>query len=713
MKENNKRIILVALCLMVIVSAALIFTKNDKLAIENEQWRIAYQKEDKHFNIEHKLDGCDYFKRIVYASVPEASYRLENGEERRLNSQQFKSLRYKTISTKDNFGKGRIHRFIFSKAENGDGVRMIQEFRLYEGQDFILTRLSIATKGKNILSSNYLAPIKCESQYELFNANVNNRMLKVPFDNDSFVRYHKFRLNRDMTSYEVAALFEGDSRRGIVLGSVEHNRWKSAISVDAEEDSRIKRLLVYSGASNHETRDVRPHGAPEGKEVASALFFIGDFADWRDGMECFAQANTKIQPARQTWTKGTPFGWQSWGVMADKNCFEVDKDVSDYFAQTLRPGGFVNDQGLNIISIDAWDNMSHEQKKVLTKICTDNGQIAGTYLSPFCLWWNEDMLHTHKVTEGSQYTGYDCVIKVNGQPMKLDGAYCLDPTHPGSKQMMSNDLKRIKAEGFKYVKVDFTSNGMVQADEYYNKNVKTAVEAYNEGFSHFIAEADKGEALFVALSIAPIFPYQYGNSRRIACDTWGKIGHSEYSMNAVACGWWTNQFYQYNDPDHLVLVGNDQVKESEAENRARITNGACSGMMLVSDNYSATHRPERGNAALSFERAKKILMNKDVNEMANIGKSFRPVFGYKEYNGQAEGAESCVMLQTEDHLYVAIINYREETMTESIPYERLGISQSDYKSVKELWSGEVQKPAPDALCFEVPGHDAHIYRFDK
>jgi alpha-galactosidase len=71
------------------------------------------------------------------------------------------------------------------------------------------------------------------------------------------------------------------------------------------------------------------------------------------------------------------------------------------------------------------------------------------------------------------------------------------------------------------------------------------------------------------------------------------------------------------------------------------------------------------------------------------------------------------MLQTEDHLYVAIINYREETMTESIPYERLGISQSDYKSIKELWSGEVQKPAPDALCFEVPGHDAHIYRFDK
>ena len=97
---------------------------------------------------------------------------------------------------------------------------------------------------------------------------------------------------------------------------------------------------------------------------------------------------------------------------------------------------------------------------------------------------------------------------------------------------------------------------MVQADSYYNKDVTTAVEAYNEGFSHFISEVDKGEPMFIALSIAPIFPYQYGNSRRIACDTWGKIGQSEYSLNSVSGGWWTNEFYQYNDPDHLVLVGN-------------------------------------------------------------------------------------------------------------------------------------------------------------
>ena len=153
--------------------------------------------------------------------------------------------------------------------------------------------------------------------------------------------------------------------------------------------------------------------------------------------------------------------------------------------------------------------------------------------------------------------------------------------------------------------MDFTSNGMVQADSYYNKDVTTAVEAYNEGFSHFISEVDKGEPMFIALSIAPIFPYQYGNSRRIACDTWGKIGQSEYSLNAVSGGWWTNEFYQYNDPDHLVLVGNDAEKETEGENRARITNGAVSGMVLVSDNYSLEDKSGRGDAKLSRERVPK------------------------------------------------------------------------------------------------------------
>ena len=56
--------------------------------------------------------------------------------------------------------------------------------------------------------------------------------------------------------------------------------------------------------------------------------FIGAFADWRNGMEEYARANTLVQPMRKTWKRGTPFGWQSWGVMSDRNGYDVDVAVS-------------------------------------------------------------------------------------------------------------------------------------------------------------------------------------------------------------------------------------------------------------------------------------------------------------------------------------------------------------------------------------------------
>lgn len=685
-----------------LMSAASLQAKD--IVVKKGAWRITYTETENRFNIDYK-DNMKGYVPVVRNSQPEAIYTQVGGKEYKVQSKDFSNMKYEKHKIETAFGKGTCHSFTFSNSTQKD-ISMTQNFYVYD-TDYILTDLSV--NSTSTISSNYLAPICTNGSYTVCVADEDNRMLKVPFDNDSFVRYHKYHLNGEMTSYEVGAIYEGKSRNGIVFGSVEHDHWKSAVTVNASGNNTINSLKVFSGVANEETRDIIPHGKIEGKSVRSALMYIGRHSDWRNGMEEYARANVKIQPGRTTWKGGTPFGWQSWGVMSTHNSFNVDVAVSDYFHDTLNPGGFCNDKGLNIMSIDAWDNLSHEQKIELCRHCERNNQIAGIYCSPFALWWNEDMLD-NKIDNESEYTGRDCVIKVNGQPYKLDGAYCLDPTHPGTKRMISRTLRDYKSEGFKYVKVDFTSNGMVQADSYYNKNVKTAVEAYNEGFSHFLDEADKGEPLFIALSIAPIFPYQYGNSRRIACDTWGKINQSEYSMNAVSGGWWTNEFYQYNDPDHLVLVGNDEEKETEGENRARVTNGAASGMLLVSDNYSLEDKSGCGNATLSRERAKKILMNPDVNEMGNIGRSFRPVFGYNTYNGGDGDAENCVMLRTDKYLYVAVINYKAETLNGEIAFERLGISKNDFSTVKELWSGKTVS-CSDKLTYSIDGKDAQIFRF--
>ena len=679
------------------------------VVIKSDGWRITYTDAGRRFDVE-RVEGRRESRTVFAGSVPEASYEFRDGRTRLVNAAMCMEADYRKRKVDDEFGRGVCHEFVFSRPGNGDEVTLQQNFYVYEGADYVLTDLAV--KGDASLRSNYLAPVAVSSSYDLYAPSETNRMLKVPFDNDSFVRYHKYPMDGDMVSYEVAALYEGEARAGVVFGSVEHDRWKSAVEVAASGNGRVERLKVFSGVSNQETRDELPHGKVRGPEVRSALMFIGAFDDWRDGMEEYARANTLVQPMRRTWTRGTPFGWQSWGVMADKNSFETDVAVAAYFRDVLHPGGFRNRQGVNVMSIDSWDNMSHEQRKAFSAIVKENGQVPGSYVTPFALWWNEDMLK-NRICEGSRYTGYDCVLKVNGRPAKLDGAYCLDPTHPGTKELISQEVRRKKDEGFEYLKVDFTSNGMVQADSYYNEEVTTAVEAYNEGFAHFIAEADKGTPMFIALSIAPMFPYQYGNSRRIACDTWGNIGQTEYSMNAVSGGWWTQEFYQYNDPDHLVLVGNDKVKETEGENRARFTNGAVAGMVLVSDNYSLEDKSGRGDARLSRERAPKILMNREVNEMADFGRSARPVFGYAEYNGKDDAAESFFLLDTEKYWYVSVINYTGEEMSGRVPLERLGIAPSAFGAVKELWTGSEVEVGAEGLPYAVPGKDARIYRFVK
>ena len=118
-------------------------------------------------------------------------------------------------------------------------------------------------------------------------------------------------------------------------------------------------------------------------------------------------------------------------------------------------------------------------------------------------------------------------------------------------------------------------------------------------------------------------------------------------MNAISGGWWTDLLYQYNDPDHLVMVGSGGWGSPKnctlGENRARFTSGAVTGMMMVADNFALNDDSGNGDAALSRARAQEIMMNKDINEMADLGRSFMPVYGHKEHNGNADAAETCFM----------------------------------------------------------------------
>ena len=684
---------------------------------------ISWSDQYKSFTIRgQQADGTT--RSIATRSKPKATYDNAQGVSRDyFTTDRYATMAYTTEAVADEFGQGTAHRFTFTDptADQEDRVTMQVSFFEYPSRPFVLTQLALISASGPI-RTNHLEAVSTTVQWRMMTQSENNRMLKVPFDNDGFGRYHTYRLTTSMTSYEVSSIYDGANGYGAVYGSVDHDHWKSGICVDATDNASIRSLQLISGMSDTETRDDLPdyghlpHGKLQGDTVRSARFFVGFFDDWRVGMETFADACAVVRPAMSNWTAGTPFGWQSWGVLADKNSYEADIEISDYYAQVLQPGGFRNSKGNIVMSLDASDGHSDQQKRDFIAHCQQNGQMVGCYSTPFSLWWDENSINTYTISwmkDGERVNGVmrDAVLKINGKPVKYDGAYCADPTHPVTKQSIVNFVRNEAAKGTRWIKADFLNCGIIQADSYYKEGITTAVEAYNDGMRYLQEQCARYD-IFVALSIAPLFPHGYANSRRIACDTWGQIGHTEYCMNAISGGWWTDRLYQYNDPDHLVLIGaGEQMGNTLGENRARFTSGAVTGMMLVADNFSPSDQSGRGNAALSRQRAQQVMLNADINRMADLGRSFRPLYGHREYDGQHDHAQSLFVHQADSFIYVAAFNYTSGNTSYTVPLADLGIGDDEEISEsKELWTAEAIGTANRRFTISVPAKDVRVVR---
>lgn len=678
------------------------------IVFTHANWKVTYVEATHAFRMQATSGGSTTYQPVITNNFPEATYTDLSNVSQKITTLTNPNVTYTAIPLNDiQFGTGICHSFNF-KADN-QAVILTENFYAYDNCNYLITELQLDSP--NEIKSNYLAPIFTNTAYRILPASSNNRMIKVPFDNDGFQRYHRYQLSTSMTSYEVTAIYSADTRNGLVLGSIDHDHWKSAIDVSANSNSNISNLKAYSGVSSADTRDLIPHGMLRGTSIKSARFYVDFNDDWRDGLDGFAKANNNVVKKNSSWLNGTPMGWQSWGVLAEKSNNTDVTEISDYYYNVLQPGGFHNSQGNVVFSLDASDGLTNDQRKALCVQGVDRKQFIGNYSTPFSLWWGEGDADSYVGTiNGVSYTVRDISIKVNGQPYRYDGAWALDPTHPKVKQDIVNFVNAAAAAGIKYIKCDFVNAGIIQSDSYYKQGIYTAVEAYNDGM-RYLAERAAAKGIFIAFSISPLFPYQYANSRRIACDTWATIDQTEYSMNAISSGWWTSGLYQYNDPDHVVLVGNgDQGNTSEGENRARFTNAAVTGMVLVADNFSTTNVSQRGNPTLSKARANNIMLNTDINEMADLGVSFRPLYGCKEFQSSEARAENFHVYRTEKYLYVAGINYGSSNITGTINLSDLGINNSDFSEVRELWTGNSVSAQTD-LPYDIPYKDARVYRF--
>lgn len=593
--------------------------------------------------------------------------------------------------------------FTFTHTEHPafNGI-MTQTF--YLKGDYVLTEVKVTGNGSDIISSNNISALVSYNR----SVNIENGIfIKIPFDNDmwtepSFIGVND--LGKPTRSYEAMAYYNVDTLESLVVGSVTHDIWKSAIDIYGVR-GEVAGLRVFGGVSDENTRDNSPHGYITANTISSPLIFIGVYDDFRDGLNAYAKANTDIAPAKES-VKDVPFGYNSWGSLQSAVKYSDMIKISDFVKEYLQDI-WTEDGAPVYINIDSfWDFIVANDKdcsysldialRAFANHCKKNGQKAGIYYTPFACWHGDENALKNSRMEGSDYTYYDAAIKKSdgsGLYGKLDGGYALDPTHPGTLARIDYMMKYFINLGFEYIKLDFMAHGAVEG-KHYDQSITTGIQAYNLGMKR-INDICEGK-MIVNLSIAPLFPYQYADGRRISCDAFSSLDNTMHVLSHLTACFWEENIYPYPDPDHLVVTG-----VSEGVARCRVTAGAICGTSFIIGDDLTKIKPDTS----SFKRIMKMYGNKDVISVAKLGRAFTPY--------EVSAGDRCADIYwttVDDTVYIAMFNFNNLKSQKTVDLSEIVKAIPEHATAKELWSGKEITFSKNTLTYTLSAKDAALIR---
>jgi hypothetical protein len=577
---------------------------------------------------------------------------------------------------------------------------ILQHIWLHDGRPDIAIDAELEAKTGTVGTRHFDAVVLTGEDSVQIEGSKSLRVLHVPFDNDMWFRYNSVDVSslkpeQTFTSEEVTAIYDNESRHALILGSITHDTWKTAIEAHGV-DGHVSKLDIYGGISSPngvrtDTHDTVPHGIVRGAHVVSPRIFIGSFSDWRDGLEAYGAANAAIH-APLKWADGAPMGWNSWAAYADKIDDHRYLGSAAFLRDKLVPLGF-GDRKVVYINLDAfWSKLDAVQLSDAVATIKAMHSADGTHFEPGIYWtpfayWSDDL---DAYVEGThmKYRYRDILLKApDGSILpKVDGGLAIDPSHPGARARASYFLQQFQKLGFQYLKIDFLSHGALEG-VHFDPAIQTGIQAYNLGMKQVVDET--ANRMFLSLSIAPLFPSGYGHARRLSCDTKGHISggdqSTEYMLNSLTYGWWTSKNLYITDPDHVVLGEKaDQGARSVVEGKSRLLSAIISGGMIL-DSSRLADDPQ------GQELAEAVYNNRSWLSVAAEGKTFRPIEG-----DTGDKATNVFVRPSAHGVYVAVFNYDEKSpQTISVPVDRIDKTLASMPSITvvDVASGKELPPA--------------------
>jgi hypothetical protein len=560
---------------------------------------------------------------------------------------------YSTDVVEDSLGKG--IRINIKHMDDRHALYLLQRITLYADHARILTDLIAGgVKGQTALETRHICPLAvlAAQQGRLYVPGNEPRILDAPFDNDDWVGVvERHWPDASGISYEFSSVYDNVSLAGVVLGSVDHDFWKTGIVYrTAAVKGQLDSFIVYGGAATPDvaglphayggqdgTHDHMPHGTMTGNMVASPLIYLSGGKDIRAAFRGYGQTNARLNGSL-AWKGHAPVYWNSFGVEGVLGYEKVMMPpgvakISDY----LRTLDNFSRWSHPVLSIDSYDQSIYTTELLasLSKYGKKNGQQMGFYFIPFAVWtWKNSMDRT--IVAGTSYSLNDVVLKdADGKPIAYKdgdwGAFPLDPTHPATRQSIMMQLQKAKAINATFLKIDFLTAGALESSVRWDPLVRTGMQAYNQGMrmlKHLI-DSILGPDIFITQAISPMFPHQYAHTRFLSTDVYSHLrddekgfpgwGSTEASLATGShLGWVQGTLWPFTNLD-VAIMQHFQKNPDLSEQEIKVRLYAMMVMGSILGDGSDFRQP------LAAERGKKLLNNANLCGFFSRPRAFTPL----------------------------------------------------------------------------------------